>query len=202
MRLLPGLMFCLLTFTATAGDRLTTEQLGVWVRNVDANAQGKPGRWRVVLNQHIAAIISDEELDRMRIAVPIADSTKLDQQQLERLLQADFDSALDARYCIAKGKVWALFLHPLSSLTEQEFSAAVTQVINLVDTYGKTYSSGNLMFGNGDSAKKRQDYLESVLDQGGRDSDRTWVPIEQARMPQVASANREFTASSCWFRLR
>jgi len=36
-------------------------------------------------------------------------------------MQANFDSALDARYAIAKGKLWSAFIHPLSELNEEQF---------------------------------------------------------------------------------
>ncbi len=31
-------------------------------------------------------------------------------------MQANFDTALDARYAIAKGALWSTFIHPLSDL--------------------------------------------------------------------------------------
>ncbi len=46
-----------------------------------------------------------------------------------------------------KGQVWSVYLHPLSSLTQQEFDAAVEQVVRLRQNFGTTYTSSDLVFG-------------------------------------------------------
>jgi len=61
-------------------------------------------------------------------------------------MEANFDRTLDARYALFQGKLWSVYLHPLNSLTEEEFAAALDQVANLVETYGTTYASGQLQF--------------------------------------------------------
>ena len=79
-----------------------------------------------------------------------------------RLLQANFDTALDARYSIAKNIVWSLYLHPLGSLDDAQFLAAIGQVVNLATSFGTTYSSGALTFGGGDS----NDLIKELLEKG------------------------------------
>ena len=66
---------------------------------------------------------------------------------MERILQANFDTALDARYAIARNVLWSTFIHPLSSLSDKEFLSGLGQAINIVINYGKSYSSGALSFG-------------------------------------------------------
>lgn len=90
--------------------------------------------------------ISDPANDRMRIIAPIARVSGLDPRLPEILLRANFHSTLDARYAISDDAVFALYLHPLSSLTPRQIESAVAQVISLVKTFGSTFSSGPLVF--------------------------------------------------------
>ena len=46
---------------------------------------------------------------------------------------------------------WATFVHPLGSLTEEEFDSALRQVFLLYATYGTAYSSLGMQFGNEDA---------------------------------------------------
>ncbi len=66
-------------------------------------------------------------------------------------MQANFDTALDARYAIAKATLWSTFIHPLRSLDDEALLKGLGQVVNLANTFGSTYSSGLLIFGGGDS---------------------------------------------------
>ena len=45
----------------------------------------------------------------------------------------------------------ALFIHPLSPLTEAQFIDGVSQVVTLAENYGTSYTSTNLVFGEFDS---------------------------------------------------
>ncbi len=82
-------------------------------------------------------------------------------------MQANFDSALDARYAIAKQTLWSVYLHPLSSLRDDEFLTGLGETVNLVSTFGTTYSSGLLNFGGGDSqAIKERQLIQELLDKG------------------------------------
>jgi hypothetical protein len=61
-------------------------------------------------------------------------------------LSANYDRALDAKYAIADGVLWSTFLHPLRSLTEDDFLSALDQVQRLAETAGTTFSSSDLVF--------------------------------------------------------
>ena len=76
-----------------------------------------------------------------------------------------FDTALDARYAIAQGQLWSTFIHPLDSLTQDDFVSALAQTVTLVKTYGTTFSSGAMSFGGGDSSAEIQKLLERLLDE-------------------------------------
>ena len=108
-------------------------------------------------------LVFDVNADRMRLFTRVASSDELSGAQLERLMQANFDTALDARYAIAGGQVWSTFMHPLISLTEEDFVSAIAQTVTLVRTYGTTFSSGALSFGAGDSNAEIQKLLESLI---------------------------------------
>ncbi len=79
-------------------------------------------------------------------------------------MQANFDSALDARYCIAKDILWAVFIHPLSELSDEEFISGLAQTINLAATYGSTFSSGALVFQGGDSQGLKDKYYRDIME--------------------------------------
>lgn len=111
-------------------------------------------------------LVYDTSADRMRLIAPVADAGALKSEELLRLMQANFDSALDARYAIAKGVLWSTFLHPLTSLGGEEFGSGLGQTVNLVATYGTTYNSGLFVFGGGDSAEEQQKLIEELEKKG------------------------------------
>ena len=108
-------------------------------------------------------LVADPAADRMRLVVGIAKEEDLTPDLMKRLLQANFDSALDARYGIAQGILWATFIHPLSSLGEGEFISGVVQTVNIALTYGSSFSSGFFTFGGGDSEGVLKEELERRL---------------------------------------
>ncbi|MEM9879185.1 MAG: hypothetical protein AAF862_07890, partial [Pseudomonadota bacterium] len=82
----------------------------------------------------------------------------------KRMLQANFDTALDARYAIARGLIWGTFIHPLSSLTDEDFLSGLGQTVNIATTFGTTFQSGALSFGGGDSQEALKELLKELLD--------------------------------------
>lgn len=100
----------------------------------------------------MVVILTDERADRMRIMMPIR---PFDPEQVEDLrlaliaLHANYDRALDARYALQDGVLWSVFIHPLGSLTSDDFANALRQVQTLRKSTGTTYSSGDLLFGPG-----------------------------------------------------
>ena len=114
-------------------------------------------------------IVSDPAADRMRIMIPVNEADGLSPDELMRLMQANFDSALDARYAVANGVLWSTFLHRLSTLTEVDLLSGIGQTINTADTFGTSYSSGELVFGGGDSNDIRRRELIDELQRRGRE---------------------------------
>ena len=102
----------------------------------------------------------------MRAMSPIRPAAGLSQADLERMMQANFDSALDARYAIANGTLWSVFIHPLSPLERDEFISGLGQVANVAQSYGTLYSGGALQFGGGDSGGLQRQLLDELLKRG------------------------------------
>ena len=93
--------------------------------------------------------ISDVSADRMRIISPIVELSEVDSEQLLIALAANFHTALDARYAISDGVIYAAYIHPLRPLSDEEVLSAVRQVARARNTFGTEYSSGELFFGGG-----------------------------------------------------
>ena len=113
-------------------------------------------------------LIYDTNADRMRLVSGVANIDDIKTADLLRMMQANFDSALDSRYAVAQGIVWSTFIHPLSSLTPDDFTSGIAQTVNLVHTYGTTYSSGAFLFGGGDTAETQDNAEEEATEDKDR----------------------------------
>ena len=138
-------------------------RLDFLLKSLDPETSGRPGNWVVTFRDISAQVLTDERADRMRIMIPIADASDLEKDQLYRMLQANYESALDARYAIAQGLVWVAFIHPLSPLTEGELLLALAQTYNAAETYGSSFSGGLFQFGGGDN---RSEIFDEILEKG------------------------------------
>ncbi|MEM7082548.1 MAG: hypothetical protein AAF465_07415 [Pseudomonadota bacterium] len=155
-------------FTAeeSASDEMTVAKMAAIIGQIDEDAQAGTNRITFAVGERELVLVYDESADRMRLMVPIAKASDLSDEALMRLMQANFDSALDARYAVAQGIVWGAFIHPLSSLTEKDFLLGIYQTVSVAETFGSSYSSGIMMFGGGDSGeldkKKLLDRLKDL----------------------------------------
>lgn len=145
---------------------MTNQRLAILIERLDPDAEHEGGYWRLRFAERDITVITDEGADRMRILAGVTHAENLSKAQLYRLMQANFDSALDARYSIAKSIVWSTYLHPLSPLTDEQFLLAMGQVINLANTYGSTFSSGALIFGGGDSGEQQRQLIQNLMEKG------------------------------------
>jgi hypothetical protein len=91
----------------------------------------------------------DEQHDRMRIIASVAARGNITPDQFEKAMQANFHTALDARYALNNGILYAAFIHPLSPLTQAQVENAFYQTASLAATFGKEYTSGSLTFNGG-----------------------------------------------------
>lgn len=97
----------------------------------------------------------DINANRMRILSPIAKANEVPPGSLIKALQANYHTALDARYAIGDDMLYSAFIHPLSPLTQDELFSAIRQVATAAATYGDQFSSGELVFPSSKPAKKK-----------------------------------------------
>lgn len=126
---------------------MTSEELQQVLRDAADEIDGDDGRWQLRVGEVALACMIDVRYDRMRLIAPIAELTELTDDVRDACLEANFHTALDARYATSDGVLYAAFIHPLSSLDEELAESALQQVTNLVETFGTTFSSGALVFG-------------------------------------------------------
>lgn len=157
--------------TETPTERLgeapmTMVRMAEIIRAIDPEAQTAGNAIQFTLDDIPLFVVADPGADRMRAMVPIRSADGLGPDELLRLMQANFDTALDARYAVAQGRLWGVFIHPLSPLEKDQLLSAFIQTINLARTYGQTYSGGALSYGGGDSNGIYRELLKELQDLG------------------------------------
>ena len=105
------------------------------------------GFWKFELTDCLVLVITDESHNRMRIMSPVVDLEAIPDHEWPVLMSANFDRALDARYCLNGETLWSAFIHPLQELGGEQFNDALNQVVTLARNYGTSYSSSDLVFG-------------------------------------------------------
>ncbi len=133
------------------------------VTAIDEDARLTGNGATFTIDDTMVTLVFDVNADRMRLFSQIRPSDGLSGPQLRRLMQANFDTALDARYAVAQGQLWSTFMHRLTSLTQEDFVSALAQTVTLVKTFGTTFSSGAMSFGGGDSNAEIQKLLDRIL---------------------------------------
>ena len=146
-----AVVLSLLTLTCSSVgvvSALTSQRMVELIKEKDQNPRG--GGHHVQFNHMSQALelIYDVHANRMRLIAPIpgVSSESLTQDDMKVLLEANFHTSLDVRYATAGGVVFAAYLHPLDTLTENQFVNAMDQVANAATTYGSSYSSGSWTF--------------------------------------------------------
>ncbi|WP_223274908.1 hypothetical protein [Tateyamaria sp. syn59] len=145
---------------------MTLLRMAEIIRAIDPEAQPAGNAIQFTIDDIPIVVIADPVADRMRAMVPIRSADGLDASELMRLMQANFDSALDARYAVAQGRLWGVFIHPLSPLEKDQLLSAFVQTINVARTYGQTYSGGATVFGGGDSNGIYRELLKELQELG------------------------------------
>ena len=96
-------------------------------------------------------LITDESANRMRLMAGVIEQSKLKEDDLVVLMEANFDRALDAKYALSNNVLWSVFAHPLKELEKEQAIDALYQVKNLVNNYGSSYTSTDFVFGGNDN---------------------------------------------------
>ncbi len=133
---------------------------------LDPQTERAGAAFRLTIEDVPVLIVTDPLADRMRAMVPIRSAEGLSSEDMTRMMQANFDSALDARYAVAEGRVWAVYIHPLSPLRDDQLISGVGQTVNAALSYGTLFSSGAVQFGRGDSRGEQQKLLERLQERG------------------------------------
>jgi hypothetical protein len=149
-----------------AEPHMTMARMAEIVQALDAEATIRPNGFEFSIDDVPVLIIADERANRMRAMVPISSVEGMTAEEMERAMQANFDSALDARYAIARGRLWGVFLHPLKELERDQLISGIAQTVNVAQTYGGLYTSGAAQFGAGDSSGLQAQLLQELLDRG------------------------------------
>ena len=145
---------------------MTLPRMAEIVQTIDPEARLLPNGMEFTLEDVPVLIIADPVADRMRAMVPIRSAEGLEATDLLRMMQANFDTALDARYAVAQGRLWGVFIHPLSPLEREQLLSALVQTVNVARTYGTAYAGGANAFGGGDSAEIYKQLLGELLEKG------------------------------------
>jgi hypothetical protein len=141
------------------------EQMDQVIKALDSKATRTGNSWQFTLQERAMLVVTDTTAARMRIITPIALIEDLPEGAMQRLMQANFDTALDARYAVAQNLVWGAFLHPLDTLTQRDFAAGILQTHAVGETFGTTFSSGAISYGGGDSNTIYEEQLKELLEE-------------------------------------
>ncbi|GAW33389.1 hypothetical protein RA2_00425 [Roseovarius sp. A-2] len=145
---------------------MTLDRLDAIVRALDPEAQSNGRMWQFTINEVQVLIVTDETANRMRAITPVAKADEVSPEDMQRILQANFDTALDARYAFAKEILWSAYIHPLTPLEKDQLISGLGQVVNLAQSYGTLYSGGALQYGGGDSGALQRALIDELLKKG------------------------------------
>ena len=164
--LILAILLALPAFAQEAEPPMTPLRVAEIAQALDGDAEITPGGITLTINDVPVLIVMDASMNRMRAMVPIRRVESITQEELSRVMQANFDTALDARYAIARGQLWGVFIHPLRELERDQLISGIGQTVNIALTYGTLYSGGAAQFGAGDSGNLQRQLLEDLLDRG------------------------------------
>ena len=151
---IPILGFLILLISLSVSAQMNNETMGKILEKEAIEVEGRLGSWQLVYGQRLLFIITDENANRMRIFTPIVEEEKLEEGQLKKMLEANFHSALDAKYSLYEKLVISVYTHPLKELQSDQFVDAMQQVVTLADTFGSSYSSTGVIFNPGGAEEK------------------------------------------------
>lgn len=147
----------LFLFTNSLFAQMNNETMGRIITKKSTEVEGRLGNWQLIYGQRLLYVITDESANRMRIFTPILEEEKLEEGQLKKMLEANFHSALDAKYSLYEGLVISVYTHPLKELQSDQFIDAMQQVVSLADTFGGSYSSTTVIFNPGSEEESTEE---------------------------------------------
>ncbi len=145
---------------------MTLDRMGAILTALDPETARQGGLVRLTIEGFSQMVVTDVPSDRMRAMLSVSAAETVDPEEMSRLMQANFDSALDARYALANGRLWSVFIHPFAALEKNRLISGIAQTVNVAKTYGTLYSGGALQLGGGDSNDLQRDLIERLLKRG------------------------------------
>jgi hypothetical protein len=121
---------------------MTPARLEAELREHAADLEIVDGQMRFAFGGVRMMSFYDVHYDRMRIVAAVTEESALTVVSARILLQANYGKTYDARYAIGDGMLWAVYVHPLTTLDPRDLESALTQVARLVRNFGTTYSAG------------------------------------------------------------
>lgn len=128
-------------------------------KKLNLEIEGDEGVWMVNFSDRWVLVFADDSADRMRIFTPVISRDEIGSDEWERMLEANFHTALDAKYGLYNEYVISVFSHPLSYLDEFQIISALEQVVNLADTFGTSYASTSILFGKASERSTKDDMV-------------------------------------------
>jgi len=145
---------------------MTMDRMFAVAQALDPDTRALPNGIEMTIEDVPVLIVADPAANRMRAMVPIRLAEEMTADELQRVLKANFDTALDARYALANGRLWGVFIHPLAELQRDQLISGIAQTVNIANSYGTFYSGGAVQFGAGDSGDLQRELLEDLLRRG------------------------------------
>lgn len=146
MRSLALLILWMAAAASAAHEPMTQQRLHQIIAATGSNVRVEGNAVAFQLGEVTLLCISDPNADRMRIIAPVKRVEEASAEEILAAMQANFHTALDARYAISHGVIYAAFIHPLSPLTAEQVVSAIRQVASAHATFGDSYSGGTLFF--------------------------------------------------------
>lgn len=131
--------------------------------DVDHRASGPNEMWQFTLGGFPFLIQTQENANRMRIVAFITRQHMLGEAELVRMLEANYHSALDARYALADQQVVSLFLHPFEELDGGQFVMGLYQVLGCAQSFGSEYAGGTMTFGPSSGGEGAMSHAEDRI---------------------------------------
>lgn len=125
---------------------MDNDKLELIIKGITEEVDGQKGNWRFLIDSTLFICITDMNHNRMRIISPIIEANQVTSNEMRECMEANFHTALDSKYAISDGILWAVFIHPLGQLTFEQVISAISQVYSSANTFGTIYSSGELSF--------------------------------------------------------
>ncbi len=161
-----ALLFALPLKAQEAEPPMTLPRMAQIILALDPEARSDQNRLFLTIEDVPLVLVADVGADRMRVMAPIRSSDGLSEADLRRMMQANFDTALDARYAVAQGRLWSVFIHPFAALEKDQLISGIGQTVNLALTYGNLYTGGAMAFQGGDSEGIQRALIEELLKKG------------------------------------